>query len=125
MGVSWVSFSKRAAIRSAFSSFWIGGWPNGAVPKASCRSPIAHRDERGSRASEGTWPAELRQAWLVNPHDIDGMKDTIVAAAHMDPKEKRRRMRRLRRKVMGDDVAKWSKSFLGVLTAMPSRDTHV
>ncbi|WP_407320576.1 trehalose-6-phosphate synthase [Isoptericola halotolerans] len=62
---------------------------------------------------------------LVNPHDIDGMKDTIVAAAHMDPKEKRRRMRRLRRKVMGDDVAKWSKSFLGVLTAMPSRDTHV
>ncbi len=62
---------------------------------------------------------------LVNPHDIDGMKDIIVTAAHMDPKEKRRRMRRLRRKVMGDDVAKWSKSFLGVLTAMPTRDTHV
>ena len=62
---------------------------------------------------------------LVNPHDIDGMKDTIVAAASMDPKEKRRRMRRLRRKVMADDVAKWSTTFLGVLTAMPSRDNHV
>ncbi len=62
---------------------------------------------------------------LVNPHDIDGMKDIIVAAAHLDPKEKRRRMRRLRRKVMADDVAKWSKTFLGVLTAMPSRDSHV
>ena len=53
------------------------------------------------------------------------MKDTIVAAASMDPKEKRRRMRRLRRKVMADDVAKWSTTFLGVLTAMPSRDNHV
>ncbi|MDO8152261.1 trehalose-6-phosphate synthase [Isoptericola sp. b408] len=62
---------------------------------------------------------------LCNPHDIDGMKDIIVAAAEMSPKEKRRRMRNLRRKVMGDDVAKWSKSFLGVLTAVPGRDTYV
>ncbi|PFG44368.1 trehalose 6-phosphate synthase [Isoptericola jiangsuensis] len=62
---------------------------------------------------------------LVNPHDIDGMKDIIVAAANMDHREKRRRMRNLRRKVMADDVAKWSKAFLGVLTAVPSRDTYV
>lgn len=62
---------------------------------------------------------------LVNPHDIDGMKDIIVAAAQMDPREQRRRMRRLRRKVMADDVAKWSESFLGVLTAMPHRTSHV
>ncbi|MCA5893040.1 trehalose-6-phosphate synthase [Isoptericola sp. NEAU-Y5] len=62
---------------------------------------------------------------LVNPHDIDGMKDIIVAAAHMDHREQRRRMRRLRRKVMSDDVAKWSETFLGVLTAMPPRTSHV
>ncbi|AEG45321.1 trehalose-6-phosphate synthase [Isoptericola variabilis] len=62
---------------------------------------------------------------LVNPHDIDGMKDIIVTAASMEPKEQRRRMRRLRRKVMGDDVAKWSESFLGVLTAMPHRTSYV
>jgi trehalose 6-phosphate synthase len=61
---------------------------------------------------------------LVNPHDIDGMKDTIVAAAHMPVREQRRRMRRLRRKVMADDVAKWSETFLGVLTAMPPRSSH-
>ena len=39
----------------------------------------------------------------------------------MDPKEQRRRMRRLRRKVLADDVAKWSETFLGVLTAVPPR----
>jgi trehalose 6-phosphate synthase len=62
---------------------------------------------------------------LCNPHDIDGMKDIIARAAEMSAGEKRRRMRNLRRKVMSDDVAKWSKSFLGVLTAMPSRESHV
>ncbi len=49
------------------------------------------------------------------------MKDIIVAAANMDVREQRKRMRRLRRRVLADDVAKWSESFLGVLTAMPSR----
>ena len=58
---------------------------------------------------------------LVNPHDIDGMKDMIIAAATMDPKEQRRRMRRLRRKIMTDDVAKWSESFLAVLDAVQPR----
>ncbi|WP_418275917.1 alpha,alpha-trehalose-phosphate synthase (UDP-forming) [Isoptericola jiangsuensis] len=62
---------------------------------------------------------------LCNPHDIDGMKDIIARAAEMSSVEKRRRMRNLRRKVMSDDVAKWSKSFLGVLTAMPARDIYV
>ncbi len=62
---------------------------------------------------------------LVNPHDIDGMKDIIVAAANMETREQRRRMRRLRRRVMGDDVSKWSETFLGVLTAMPHRTTYV
>ena len=61
---------------------------------------------------------------LVNPHDIDGMKDIIVRAAQMDPREQRRRMRRLRRKVMADDVAKWSETFLGVLSSLPPRTSH-
>lgn len=56
---------------------------------------------------------------LVNPHDIDGLKDIIVAAATMDPREQRRRMRRLRRKVLADDVAKWSAGFLSVLGSIP------
>ncbi len=60
-------------------------------------------------------------ALLVNPHDIDGMKDIIVAAAHMDAREQRKRMRKLRRRVLSDDVAKWSASFLAALTETADR----
>jgi trehalose 6-phosphate synthase len=88
----------------------------------------ARSDERGvlvlsefTGAADELAPGPL----LVNPHDIDALKDIIVVAAQMDPREQRRRMRRLRRKVMNDDVAKWSETFLGVLTAMPHRTSHV
>lgn len=58
---------------------------------------------------------ELSGAIMVNPHDIDGMKDAIYRAATMDSREQRRRMRRLRRKVLADDVAKWSAGFLAAV----------
>ncbi|HEY9365063.1 MAG TPA: bifunctional alpha,alpha-trehalose-phosphate synthase (UDP-forming)/trehalose-phosphatase [Agromyces sp.] len=59
---------------------------------------------------------ELRQAILVNPHDIEGLKDAMVEAAHMPRKERARRMRALRRRVRENDVAKWSSTFLKTLT---------
>ncbi len=62
---------------------------------------------------------ELAGSVFVNPHDIDGMKDKIVSAIEMDGGEQRRRMRRLRRRVMADDVHKWSRSFLEVLSSVP------
>ncbi len=75
-------------------------------------------DERGVLVlSEFTGAAdELAGALLVNPHDIDGLKDTIERAARMEPREQRTRMRRLRRRVLADDVTKWSARFLGTLT---------
>jgi alpha,alpha-trehalose-phosphate synthase [UDP-forming] len=82
----------------------------------------ARSDDRGVLVlSEFTGAAdELAGAVMVNPHDIDGMKDRIVMAVEMDPREQRKRMRRLRRKVLQDDVAKWSQSFLSVLEAVPT-----
>ncbi|KRE28567.1 hypothetical protein ASG80_20975 [Agromyces sp. Soil535] len=59
---------------------------------------------------------ELRQAVLVNPHDIEGLKDAIVEAARMPKRERARRMRALRRRVRENDVAKWSATFLETLT---------
>ena len=59
---------------------------------------------------------ELRQAVLVNPHDIDGLKDAIVEAARMPKRERARRMRALRKRVRDNDVAKWSARFLEALT---------
>ena len=83
----------------------------------------ARSDERGVLVlSEFTGAAdELAGSVFVNPHDIDGMKDRIVAAVEMDYREQRKRMRRLRRRVLEDDVEKWSQTFLAVLSAVPER----
>ncbi|QEO16281.1 bifunctional alpha,alpha-trehalose-phosphate synthase (UDP-forming)/trehalose-phosphatase [Agromyces intestinalis] len=59
---------------------------------------------------------ELRQAILVNPHDIEGLKDAMIGAVEMPQKERARRMRSLRKRVRDNDVAKWSASFLEALT---------
>jgi trehalose 6-phosphate synthase len=59
--------------------------------------------------------AELRQAYLVNPHDLEGVKDTIDAAMEQTPEEGRRRMRALRRQVLTHDVDRWARSFLDAL----------
>ncbi len=58
---------------------------------------------------------ELKRALLVNPHDIDGMKDTILAAIAMPHAERSNRMRSLRKRVLEHDVARWSRSFLTTL----------
>ncbi|WP_186812693.1 alpha,alpha-trehalose-phosphate synthase (UDP-forming) [Cellulomonas composti] len=86
----------------------------------------ARSDDRGALVlSEFTGAAdELHGAVLVNPHDIDGMKDAITYAVHMDDREARKRMRRLRRRVLGHDVAAWSREFLAALQAVPHRSDH-
>lgn len=60
---------------------------------------------------------ELKRAVLVNPHDIDGLKDAIMLAIEMPKAERATRMRSLRRRVFEDDVEKWSNGFLDALTA--------
>ena len=79
-------------------------------------------DDRGVLVlSEFTGAAdELAGSLLVNPHDIDGLKDAIERAARMEPREQRTRMRKLRRRVLNDDVRKWSRSFLTALAGPES-----
>jgi trehalose-6-phosphate synthase len=79
-------------------------------------------DESGALVlSEFTGAAdELGGAFLVNPHDIDGLKESILRAAHVTPRESRRRMRSLRKRVRTYDVNRWASSFLDALrTARP------
>jgi trehalose 6-phosphate synthase len=59
--------------------------------------------------------AELRQAYLANPHHLEGVKDAIEEALNQTPEEGRRRMRALRRQVLVHDVDLWAKSFLEAL----------
>jgi trehalose 6-phosphate synthase len=74
-------------------------------------------DEGGTLVlSEFTGAAdELAGAFLVNPHDIEGLKNTIVRAATTPPAEARRRMRAMRRRVREHDVARWAAGFLDSL----------
>jgi trehalose 6-phosphate synthase len=58
---------------------------------------------------------ELRQAYLVNPYDINGMKATILDAMHADRRELGKRMRAMRKTVAEHDVSNWAESFLKVL----------
>jgi trehalose 6-phosphate synthase len=59
--------------------------------------------------------AELTSAFLVNPHDLDGIKNAIARAITVEPEEARRRMRALRRRVLTHDVQRWARSFLDAL----------
>jgi trehalose 6-phosphate synthase len=60
---------------------------------------------------------ELRQAYLVNPYDINGMKTVMLEAYHADPKDLGRRMKAMRRTVAENDVAHWASAFLAELSA--------
>jgi trehalose 6-phosphate synthase len=59
--------------------------------------------------------AELRQAYLCNPHDLDNVKDAIDNAMFQGREEGRRRMRAMRRQVLSHDVDLWAKAFLDAL----------
>src|SRR5690606_5247822 len=66
--------------------------------------------------------AELRQAYLTNPHDLEGVKDTIEDAVNQTPEEGRRRMRAMRRQVLAHDVDRWARSFLDALASTRTGD---
>ena len=59
--------------------------------------------------------AELRGAFMVNPHDLDGIKEAVSLALKAGPKEAKARMSRMRRKTMRRDVFDWAESFLAAL----------
>ncbi|WP_055481245.1 alpha,alpha-trehalose-phosphate synthase (UDP-forming) [Sphaerimonospora mesophila] len=58
---------------------------------------------------------ELRQAFMVNPYDIESLKRAMLAAMRATPHELARRMRSLRRRVASHDVDKWAGNFLAAL----------
>jgi trehalose 6-phosphate synthase len=61
---------------------------------------------------------ELRQAYLVNPHDIDGLKSMMTAAADDSDRNKARRMRIMRRQVFEHDIDHWAGQFLDDLSKL-------
>ena len=58
---------------------------------------------------------ELKASLRINPHDIDGLKDSIIQAVEMSRDERRKRMRSMRKRVRENDVGHWSRGFLRAL----------
>ena len=69
--------------------------------------------------------AELRGAFMVNPHDLDGIKEAVTLALHASAKEARTRMSRMQRRTLRHDVFDWAEMFLASLqqvSVLPTRD---
>ncbi len=64
---------------------------------------------------------ELGSAFTCNPHDIVGMKRTIMTAMREDPGPRRRRMRTMRRRVRSHDVHAWASTYLDALAHAPHK----
>ena len=86
--------------------------PVGAKEYVACR-----QDDDGALVlSEFAGAAdELKQAFLVNPYDIDGMKAAILQAVRSQPRELSRRMKAMRRTVREHDVVDWAERFMTTL----------
>jgi trehalose 6-phosphate synthase len=89
------------------------------VAKEYCAT---HVDEDGALVlSEfaGAAAQLQRGAFLVNPYDTEGVADALHRAVNLTRRERRTRMRRLRRAVSGYDIYRWVDTFL---EAAMSRD---
>jgi alpha,alpha-trehalose-phosphate synthase [UDP-forming] len=62
---------------------------------------------------------ELGDALQVNPYDIDQMAEAIRAAMEMDPEEKQRRMKRMRRTVREHNVYRWAANLIAEVCELP------
>jgi trehalose 6-phosphate synthase len=79
---------------------------------------VAARGEGGGALvlSEFTGAAaELTDAFLVNPHDVDGLKGALLAALRDAPDDLDTRMRRMHAHVRAHDVDRWAGDFLAAL----------
>src|SRR5262249_4162731 len=63
--------------------------------------------------------AELRDALLVNPYDLDGVADAIRRAVQMPREERNARMSRMRQTVREQNIYRWAGLLLGELSRIP------
>lgn len=68
----------------------------------------------------GAWH-EMKQSFVCNPHDIEGLKQVMLRVMSLEDRERRRYMRALRRRVGDNDVQKWADTFLTNLEMAPER----
>jgi SAM-dependent methyltransferase len=67
---------------------------------------------------------ELRDALIINPYEIEGFADALLAAIDMPPAERQARMRAMRRVVAGRDVFGWASDILEGLESLWTKPLH-
>jgi trehalose 6-phosphate synthase len=58
---------------------------------------------------------ELHGAFLVNPHDVDGLKATLLQAIEADPDDLAARMAAMRTHLRSHDIVAWARAYLSTL----------
>jgi trehalose 6-phosphate synthase len=58
----------------------------------------------------------LQDALIVNPYDTGQLAEAIFHAIEMDPKERRERMRRMRRNVKDHNIYRWAANLIGAVS---------
>ena len=59
--------------------------------------------------------AELEEAFLVNPHDVDGLKQTLLLAIDAEPGDLAARMGAMRTHLRSHDILAWARAYLSAL----------
>jgi trehalose 6-phosphate synthase len=59
--------------------------------------------------------AEFEDAFLVNPHDVDGLKETLLRAMEATPADLERRMTAMREHLARHDILAWARAYLTAL----------
>jgi len=67
---------------------------------------------------------ELSDALIINPYDMAGFADALIAALDMPAEERRARMRAMRRVVAGRNVFGWASDILDGLESLWTRPLH-
>jgi trehalose 6-phosphate synthase len=58
---------------------------------------------------------------MVNPYDINGLKDCLMTAVTAPVRDRARRMRAMRKQVFEHDIGHWADRFLSDLRTVPPR----
>lgn len=59
--------------------------------------------------------AELEDAFLVNPHDVDGLKEMLLRAMQANPGDLAARMTAMREHLRSHDILAWARAYLTAL----------
>ena len=65
---------------------------------------------------------ELKRAYIVNPYDLDGLKETIMEALTDPYAERSKRWRAMQRQVWNHTIDDWADNFLRDLESEPESE---